>query len=131
VLADALVGGPHRRPEPDVRRSARLLRAGWYRVDPRGDRHGHVFLGRLAVPLRWGERAALPHAGDDAADRCRDHRGLSVLTGRDGRDTGARPGVLVGAGAADRDHAARSLDRDALPVPDLLRAGLAGGTVAG
>ena len=38
--------------------------------------------------------------------------------------------LLVGAGAADRDHAARSLDRDALAGADHVGAGLAGGAAA-
>jgi Cu2+-exporting ATPase len=42
-----------------------------------------------------------------------------------------RPGFLVGAGAADRDHAARPLAGDACPRPGLQRPGRPGRAAAG
>ena len=42
----------------------------------------------------------------------------------------AQPRLLVGAGAADRDHAAGPLDRDAVAGADHIGAGLAGGAAA-
>ena len=74
-------------------------------------------------------RAAQPPAGHDAAH----------LPGHPGRLRGqcrhpvrrVRPGVLVGAGPADRDHAAGPLAGDAGPRPGLQRPGCPGGAAAG
>ena len=53
-----------------------------------------------------------PAPGHDAADRHGDHRRVRRLLGDHARHA-VRPGLLVGARAADRDHAARPLDGDA------------------
>ena len=50
--------------------------------------------------------------------------------GREPRPARPRARLLVGARAADRDHAARPLDRDALARADHLRPGLARGAAA-
>ena len=76
------------------------------------------------------QRAAGPAARDDAADRAGHHRGLRRLVGCPARPAQPRTGVLVGAGSAHRDHAARALDRDALPGGLRLGARLAGGAAA-
>ena len=76
------------------------------------------------------ERDPPPAARDDAAHRPGHHRGVPRLLGRQPRRARPRARLLVGAGAADRDHAARPLDRDAVAGPDHLGAGLAGRAAA-
>ncbi len=95
-----------------------------------GARHGDVRVGRPAVPDRRGQRDPFARTGNDAADRPGHHGGVRGLVGREPRPAAPPAGLLVGAGAADRDHAARPLDRDAVAGADHLGAGLAGGPAA-
>src|SRR3546814_14152155 len=69
-------------------------------------------LWRLAVPHRLRLRAAQEAARYDDPDRAGDLGRLFLLRGRHLRFPGR--GFLLGAGDADRYHAARPLDRDAL-----------------
>ena len=93
-----------------------------------GAGNDRVPLRRPAIPRGRCRRAAQPPAGHDAAH----------LPGHPGRLRGqrrhrvrrVRPGVLVGAGPADRDHAAGPLAGDAGPRPGLQRAGRPGGAAA-
>ena len=104
--------------------------AAWASMDLTDPRHGDLRLGWCALPDRCAERAAGVEARDDAADRSRDHGRVRRVVGRDPGDPRPRTRLLVGTLAADRDHAARALARDALPRPDHLRAGLPGGAAA-
>ena len=104
-----------------------LPAAGWVGVDLSAAGHRHVRVGRSAVPGRRGRASSAVR-----------QPGMMLLIGLAitvaflaswGASLGAagpRARLLVGAGAADRDHAARPLDRDAVPGPDHLGAGLAG-----
>ncbi len=110
-----------------VRDDPRLQRAGVPRraVGVAGARHRHVLLGRQALPHRCDQRDPFPRTGNDAADRAGHHGGVRLVVGRKPRRARPPARLLVGAGAADRDHAARPLDRDALAGADQFGAGLA------
>ena len=69
-----------------------------------------------------------PRARDDAADRDGDHRGLDGVDGHEPRLV--RPRVLVGAGRARHDHAARPLAGDEGHRPGPGGAGRAGRAAA-
>ena len=62
-----------------------------------------------------GRRAPGPAARDDAADRAGDHGRVRRQRRDHARPRRARPGLLVGAGAPGRDHAAGPLAGDAGP----------------
>ena len=79
----------------------------------------------LAGRRRRGPR---PPAGDDAADLDGDHRRLRGVDGDQPRLV--RPGVLVGAGRAGHDHAARPLAGDEGDRPGPRRARRAGRAAA-
>ena len=125
-----LLAAAGRGVQPDVRRPARLHAAGRNRLDLPGARHGRLLLRRLAVPHRGRRRAAVPPARDDAAGRHGDHRGVRRQRPDLARHRRFRPGLLVGARAPGRDHAARALAGDAGPRPGLQRPRRAGRAAA-
>ena len=90
-----------------------------HRLDLPGPRHGRLPVRRVAVPDRRGRRDPGPAARDDAAGRAGDHRRVRRQRRHLARSGRARPGLLVGAGAPGRDHAARPLAGDARPRPGL------------
>ena len=107
-----------------------LPAAGWVGwISPLLGTVMYVWGGRPFLTGAVGELRA-PTARDDAAHRAGHHGGLRRLLGRQPGPARPRARLLVGAGAADRDHAARPLDRDAVAGPDHLRAGLAGRAAA-
>ena len=111
LLAEPAPDPAARRDQRDgdglVRLRARLHRDRAARAGARLDR---LLVGRVAVPGRWRRRGPGPPAGDDAADLDGHHRRLRGVDGHEPRP--ARPRVLVGAGRAGHDHAARPLAGD-------------------
>src|SRR5699024_4438941 len=105
---------PRRRLLTRFRHAPRLRAADLGCLGRRRPRHGHVPLGRQALPHRWHRRDPRPSPGHDAPHRAGDHRRLPRLLGFHHRAARRTAGVLVGAGPAGGHHAARALDRDAL-----------------
>ncbi|MCO5556456.1 hypothetical protein L7F22_010005 [Adiantum nelumboides] len=132
VLGHARPGRPRGRVQRHVRPPGRLSpacrRVG--AVGLPGAGHGDLPVGRASVPHRRHRRDPLAHAGHDAADRPGDHSRVHRVLGCQPGPARRRAELLVGARAAGRDHAAGSLDRDALTGPDHLGAGLPGGAAA-
>ena len=114
-LVSALLAMPVIGLQRNVLRSAGLPTASGVlgAVDIAVARHGDLHLRRRALPDRRlaGDQTAA--AGNDAADLAGDHGGVRCVLGDDAAARRLRPGFLVGARAADRDHAVGALVGDA------------------
>src|SRR4051812_24873417 len=120
VLAQSRAHHPTGRDERDGDEVVRLLaRSSVDGLVRPGARIARVLVGWLAVPRRGRRRATRSPAGDDAADLHGNRRRLHRVDGDQSRL--ARPRVLVGAGGAGDDHAARPLAGDESDWPGTQR----------
>ena len=87
-------------------------------------RRRHLRLRRRALPADGRAGAAQPPAGDDDPDLAGDQRRLRLQPG--GAVSCPDRRLFLGAGHADRHHAAGPLDRDAQRAPGVRRAERAG-----